>query len=132
MTQIICKSGEGREMNPFLRLIPRSEKYSHELMVNPDSTLFHESHSPLDCLTASGEVVSDYRGEAELVWQFKIPAIELWRTVEKVTYDRFVNFDDYEKHYNERDLQCRQIFIITEPEKSSEPILNPYTDSQPL
>ncbi len=59
-------------------------------------------------LTPGDRVESD---GFELVWQFKIPAIELWRTVEKATYERFKDFEYFERYYNQKDLQCRQIYI---------------------
>lgn len=72
MTQITCKSGKGREVNPHDGWAkPRPDYVFDTAKINPDWEQWNKSHPTLDCLTPNGEVAEDGPYEAELVWQLR-------------------------------------------------------------
>lgn len=104
MTKIICKDGIGREVNEHSKYLDTAKT-----KINYIWDRFEQSVKSYPCFDQQGKPVSEYQGEAELVWQTDIEG-------EMVTIDG-MNVEDYKKDYP-RDYY-RQVYI-TSPQAERE------------
>jgi hypothetical protein len=109
--QIIVKDGKGRPVNPYQRLIPRSDKYPNENIVNPDWTMFQENEPWLSTDnipdTSIGEPIMAY-----LQWQYN--------KNNGTPNGKWVNIPTTDKVSYYKDIPTRQIWVATPESKQVE------------
>lgn len=113
--KITVNLGLGRKQNPFSQFVLHGQQNE----INPEWSDFERTVQPYPVFNSKGEPVKEFNGEAELVRQKKVEnGAYCWIDISDLAYD---NIRKASEQAGYKTWFTRQVFIITEPEKSSEP-----------
>lgn len=103
----------GREQNPFSETTEYCVAQDILYYANPKWLEFEDTVQPYPVYNKKGEPVKEYSGEAELVWQFRTKG----PTSHWANCNEWMDCEWCILH----EIETRQVFIISEPEKIDNP-----------